>query len=154
MIPSCRIVAIFNDRATQHAVIEVAGIRLRLCVTDTRERSPTSFVTPFGADSAIRLAAAQGLCALLQGNAATFTRPPFAPTPYHRSRLIQLLAVADAIAGGATVRDIAFGIVFPNSTRLDGKDWRASNEQRQTRRFVADAARMIDGGFWRFPCFV
>ena len=153
MIPGCKIVSIFNDRATQHAVIDVAGIRLRLCFTDTRVRSPASFVAPFGADSAIRLAAAQGLCAMLKGNAAAFTRPPFTPTPYHRSRLIQLLAVADAVAGGATVRDIAFGIIFPNSTRLEGKDWRASNEQRQTRRFVADAARLIDEGFWRFPCF-
>ena len=135
-------------------MIEVDGIRLRFCLTDTPERNPTSFVAPFGAGSAVRLAAAQGLCALLQGNSSAFTRPPFVPTPYHRSRLIQLLAVADAIAGGATVRDIAFAIVFPNSNRLEGKDWRASNEQRQTRRFVADAARMIDGGFWRFPCFV
>ena len=146
-------IAAFNRYPAQHLVIEVAGVRLRLCVT-APERTPPAFVVSCGADSAIRLAAAQGLCALLQGNAAAFSRPPFAPTPYHRSRLIQLLAVADAVAGGATVRDIAFGIVFPNSTRLDGKDWRASNEQRQTRRFVADAVRMIDGGFWRFPCFV
>ena len=134
-------------------MVEVNGIRLRICVTHAPERNSTSFVVPFGAGSSIRLATAQGLCALLQGSGAAFTRPPFAPTPYHRSRLIQLLAVADAVAGGATVRDIAFAIVFPNTTRLEGKDWRASNEQRQTRRFVADAARMIDGGFWRFPCF-
>jgi hypothetical protein len=152
--PTSAKVAVFNRHSIRYSVVDVNGIRLRLCVTDSPERNPTTFVVPLGAGSAIRLAAAQGLCALLQGGGAAFTRPPFAPTPYHRSRLIQLLAVADAIAGGATVRDIAFAIVFPNTTRLEGKDWRESNEQRQTRRFVADAARMIDGGFWRFPCFV
>jgi hypothetical protein len=135
-------------------VIEAQGIRLRLCCIAASERTAPAIVVPYDSDSAIRLATAQALCALSQSSIAAFTRPPFAPTPYHRSRLIQLLAVADAVAGGATVRDIAFSIVFPNSTRLEGKDWRASNEQRQTRRFVADAARMIDGGFWRFPCFV
>jgi hypothetical protein len=45
-------------------------------------------------------------------------------------------------------------VVFPNSEPLVGDDWRASSEQRQTRRLVAEAARMIDGGFWRLPCFV
>lgn len=154
MIPGCKIVALYDHRLAQHAVLEMEGIRLRLCFATAPKRTPPAFVVSLGLGSAIRLAAAQALCALLQGNTAALTRPPFAPTLYHRSRLIQLLAVADAVSIGATVRDIAFGIVFPNSTRLAGKDWRGSNEQRQTRRFVADAARMIDGGFWRFPCFV
>lgn len=87
------------------------------------------------------------------GNPKAFTRPPFTPTRYDRARLSRLLAVADAGATGASARDIAFELVFPHSTPLAGDDWRDSSEQRQTRRLIAQAARMIDGGFWRLPCF-
>src|SRR3546814_13819194 len=75
------------------------------------------------------------------------------PTRYDRARLARLLAVADAGATGASSRDIAFGLVFPHSSPLGGNDWKASSEQRQTRRLIAQAARMIDGGFWRLPCY-
>lgn len=87
------------------------------------------------------------------GNPKAFTRPPFTPTRYDRSRLSRLLAVADAGAVGASARDIAFELVFPHSSPLGGNDWKDSSEQRQTRRLIALAMRMIDGDFWRLPCF-
>src|SRR3546814_2716341 len=68
---------------------------------------------------------------------------------YDRARLARLLAVADAGATGASARDIAFELVFPHSSPLGGNDWKDSSEQRQTRRLIAQAARMIDDGFWR-----
>ena len=101
----------------------------------------------------VRLETARQLYALQTRNPKAFTRPPFRPTRYDRARLARLLAVADAGAMGASARDIAFEVVFPHSSPLSGNDWKDSSEQRQTRRLIAQAARMIDGGFWRLPCF-
>jgi hypothetical protein len=67
--------------------------------------------------------------------------------------LARLLAIADAAQAGVQARDIAFGIVFPNTRLSAGRDWKGSNEQRQTRRLTREAERMIEGGFWRLPCF-
>jgi len=123
-------------------------------VTAAPDRIEPAFVVPTGPTASARLDAAHQLCALQAGDREAFTRPPFTPTPYIRARLARLLAVADAAAMGATARDIAFKVVFPNSTPLGGNDWKSSSEQRQTRRLIAEAARMIDGGFWRLPCFL
>lgn len=127
---------------------------MRVCVTPSPARADPAYVVPTDSTAAIRLDAAQQFCALQAGRPKAFAKSPFTPTRYSRARLATLLAVADAGALGASARDIAFGVVFPNSERLVGDDWRASSEQRQTRRLVAEASRMIDGGFWRLPCFV
>jgi Uncharacterized conserved protein (DUF2285) len=149
-----RELARFDDGARHHLIFACRDIRLRICVTPTSARSDPTFVVPAGPAAAIQLDAAQQFCTLQAGRPNAFARSPFTPTRYSRARLATLLAVADASASGASARDIAFGVVFPNSEPLVGDDWRASSEQRQTRRLVAEAARMIDGGFWRLPCFV
>ncbi|MEQ1541823.1 MAG: DUF2285 domain-containing protein [Sphingorhabdus sp.] len=128
-------------------------IRLRVCITQAPERTESAFVIPANSLAGLRLETARQLCALQLGNPKAFTRPPFTPTRYDRARLARLLAVADAGATGASARDIAFELVFPHSSPLGGNDWKDSSEQRQTRRLIAQAARMIDSGFWRLPCF-
>ena len=145
--------AAFDDGDAQHLILSCGDIRLRVCITDAPERAEPAFVVPADPVAALRLEAARQLCALQIGNPIAFARPPFTPTRYDRARLARLLAVADAGALGANARDIAFELVFPHSTPLVGDDWRDSSEQRQTRRLIAQAARMIDGGFWRLPCF-
>jgi hypothetical protein len=144
----------FDDGFRHHLIFACQGFRLRVCVTTSSVRSDLAFVVPVGPAAAIQIDTAQQFCALQAGSAKAFARSPFTPTRYSRVRLATLLAVADAGAAGASARDIAFGVVFPHSEPLAGDDWRASSEQRQTRRLVAEAARMIDGGFWRLPCFV
>lgn len=126
---------------------------MRVCVTQALARTELAFVIPTNPLAAHRLEAARQLTALQMGNPKAFTRPPFRPTRYDRARLSRLLAVADAGATGASARDIAFELIFPHSSPLGGNDWKDSSEQRQTRRLIAQAARMIDGGFWRLPCF-
>lgn len=123
-------------------------------MTAAPDRLEPAFVVPAIPAARTWLDAAQQFCALQVGDPKAFTRPPFTPTPYHLARLSRLLAVADAGAMGANARDIAFDVVFPHTTPLVGNDWRDSSEQRQTRRLIAEAARMIDGGFWRLPCFL
>jgi hypothetical protein len=151
--PHTETLAAFDDGDAQHLILSCRDIRLRVCITTAPERIEPAFVIPANSLAALRLEAARQLTALQMGNPKAFTRPPFMPTRYDRARLSRLLAVADAGATGASARDIAFELVFPRSTSLVGDDWRDSSEQRQTRRLIAQAARMIDGGFWRLPCF-
>lgn len=122
-------------------------------MTAAPERIEPAFVIPANPLAAHRLEAARQFTALQMWNPKAFTRPPFTPTRYDRARLARLLAIADAGATGASARDIAFELVFPHSSPLVGDDWRDSSEQRQTRRLIAQAAGMINGGFWRLPCF-
>ncbi|MBL0923451.1 MAG: DUF2285 domain-containing protein [Sphingomonadaceae bacterium] len=101
-----------------------------------------------------RLEAALLFATLQASKPASKLCPRFAPSRYQRTRLSQMLAIADARASGASARDIASGLIFRNAISLDGRNWANSSEQRQTRRMLAETAAMIDGGFWRFPCFV
>lgn len=151
--PHTETLATFDDGDAQHLILSCRNIRLRVCITAAPGRTEPAFVVPANSLAVHRLEAARQFTALQIGNLKAFTRPPFTPTRYDRARLARLLAVADAGAVGASARDIAFEVVFPHSTPLVGDDWRDSSEQRQTRRLIAQAARMIDGGFWRLPCF-
>ena len=152
MPPHTETLAAFDDGEVQHLILSCRNIRLRVCIT-TPDRAEPAFVIPANSFATRRLEAARQLTALQNGNPRAFTRPPFTPTRYDRARLSRMLAVADAGATGASARDIAFELVFPHSSPLVGDDWRNSSEQRHTRRLIAQAVRMIDGGFWRLPCF-
>lgn len=145
--------AAFDDGHVRHLILWCCDIRLRVCIAAVAGRTEPAFVIPANELAGVRLETARQLYALQTRNPKAFTRPPFRPTRYDRALLARLLAVADAGAMGASARDIAFEVVFPHSSPLGGNDWKDSSEQRQTRRLIAQAARMIDGGFWRLPCF-
>lgn len=148
-----RTLAALEMGETKQLIYDCGSIRLRIRISREPDRREPAFVVPADAAAPIRLDAAQQLIALQAGRSTAFSRPPFAPTLYHRRQLVRLLAIADAARAGAAARDIAFGIVFPNTRLSAARDWKGSNEQRQTRRLTREAERMIDGGFWRLPCF-
>lgn len=152
--PHTKTLAAFDDGDVQHLILSCRDVRLRVCVTAAPERTKPAFVVPANLLAACRLEAARQFTDFQWGSSKAFTRPPFTPTRYDCARLARLLAIADAGATGAIAREIAFELVFPHSTPLGGSDWKGSSEQRQTRRLIAQAVRMIDGGFWRLPCFV
>tara|TARA_B100000749_G_C18395273_1_gene452131 strand:- start:58 stop:276 length:219 start_codon:yes stop_codon:yes gene_type:complete len=64
-----------------------------------------------------------------------------------------MLAMLDARAAGATAREIAFGLVYRNSTPLNGASWKASGEKRHTLRLLRRAQKLRDGGYRAFPGF-
>jgi hypothetical protein len=148
-----RLLAAFDDGEDKHLVFAYRDIRVRICLTAAQSHSKPVFVAPVDASAPIRLEAMQQFCALQTARPDAFSRSPFTPTLYHRRQLVRLLAIADAAEAGATARDIAFAIVFPNTKLSAARDWKGSSEQRQTRRLTREAERMIDGGFWRLPCF-
>ena len=69
------------------------------------------------------------------------------PTGYQRARLTQLLALRDALDAGASTRDVAFGLVMPNHRPLAGQDWKGSGERRHVLRLIAEARRLVNGGY-------
>lgn len=69
------------------------------------------------------------------------------PTRYQRIRFVHFLALHDALEAGASTRDIAFELVFPNHRPLAGAIWKGSGERRHVLRLIADARRLVEGGY-------
>jgi hypothetical protein len=55
--------------------------------------------------------------------------------------------IDDALAEGASAREIAFGIVFPNHAVLVGAMWKGSSERRHAMRLIASARRLVCAGY-------
>lgn len=89
----------------------------------------------------------------LGGRASPFTSPISSPTDYQRRKLAALLTMLDARAEGASAREIAFGLIYRNSTPLKGADWKASGEKRHTLRLLRTALILRAGGYRTFPGF-
>lgn len=64
-----------------------------------------------------------------------------------------MLAMLDARDAGATIRELAFTLVYPNSHRLSGAEWKASGEKRHTLRLLQSALTLRGGGYRAFPGF-
>ena len=64
-----------------------------------------------------------------------------------------MLSMLDARAEGAPARELAFGLVYRNSTPLKGAGWKASSEKRHTLRLLRTAVKLRDGAFRSFPGF-
>jgi hypothetical protein len=135
-----------SERNEHHLVAAKGTARLRLCLRVAPPRCPDCLVILRDQCAAVRLAAAarfervtRGLC-LGPDRAAS-------PSAYRRSRLVQLLSIHDALDAGADPHDLAFGLVFPWHRPLVGATWKGSGERRHTLRLIADARRLVTGGY-------
>lgn len=70
-----------------------------------------------------------------------------APSAYRRARLAQLLTIHDALNGGASTRELPFSLVFGRDRPLAGATWKGSDERRHTLRLIAEARRLVNGGY-------
>lgn len=68
-------------------------------------------------------------------------------TGYQRQRLSQSLRILDARKEGASIREIAYGCIFRNTTRMVGAAWKGSSEKRHTLRLLAAARQMALEGY-------
>ncbi len=93
-----------------------------------------------------RLAASAVAETVLSQQKAIKSNAPM-PTANQRRRLVQMLLVHDALRGGASIRDIAFGFIFPRSRPLTGAEWKGSSERRHTHRFIAELREMVRAGY-------
>jgi hypothetical protein len=135
-----------SDRNEHHLVAAKDTARLRLCLRATPPRCPDCLVILRDQCAAVRLAAAARFERVTHGLRVSPDRAA-SPSGYRRSRLVQLLSIQDALDAGADQRDIAFGLVFPRDWPLIGATWKGSGERRHTLRLIADARRLVRGGY-------
>lgn len=106
-----------------------------------------AFVLPAAAGFDSRLAATARLERRLRGLPPEAVDDSAHPTAFQRQRLILLLRLIDAADAGATRREMAFRLLYPRTSPLTGATWKGSNERRRTLRLLADASRMVRGGY-------
>jgi hypothetical protein len=135
-----------SDRNEHHLVVAKDTARLRLCLRATPPRCPDCLVILRDRCAVVRLAAAARFERVTRGLRPGPDRAA-SPSAYRRSRLVQLLSIYDALDAGADQRDIAFGLVFPRHRPLIGANWKGSSERRHTLRLIADARRLVTGGY-------
>lgn len=132
----------------RHIVAAHGTARLRLCVRHAPSRSVPAFSIPCDAACALRLDAASRLQRVTRGDRIAADRAVL-PTTNQRARYTGLLRIHDALEAGASSRDLAFGLVFPNHRPLAGAIWKGSGERRHVLRLIADARRLIETGYRR-----
>lgn len=135
-----------SDRNEHHLVVAKDTARLRLCLRATTPRCPDCLVILRDRCAVVRLAAAARFERVTRGLRLGPDRAA-SPSAYRRFRLVQLLSIHDALDAGADQRDIAFGLVFPRHRLLIGATWKGSSERRHTLRLIADARRLVTGGY-------
>lgn len=127
--------------------------RHRLWCTALAQGQSPAFLVP---DDTMALVRSEGLHRFQLariGRTAAAISSTISPTDYQRRRLTMMLAMLDARAVGARARDLAFGLVYRNSTPLEGADWKASGEKRHTLRLLRAALRLRAGGHRTFQGF-
>jgi len=136
----------FASDTERHTVVAIASARLRLCVHKVPGLTIPTLTIPCDPSCALRLAAAARFQRVTQGNCLNVDRAAL-PTAYQRSRWGQFLALHDSLEAGASSRDLAFGIVFPNHRALKGAEWKGSGERRHVLRLTAAARRLVASGY-------
>lgn len=131
----------------RHIVIADRRDRHRIWMRGTTLSDPTAFVLPACAGFATRLAATARLERRLRRLPRDTGDNAAQPTPFQRQRLVLLLRLIDAASAKATRREMAFTLIYPRPTSLTGAAWKGSNERRRTLRLLAEATRMMRGGY-------
>ncbi|WP_145200240.1 DNA -binding domain-containing protein [Sphingobium sp. B2] len=68
-------------------------------------------------------------------------------TAFRRRRLAMLLRVHDLRSAGTTSRRIAEYLIDPHLASLPAAEWTERNERKRVRRWIAEAARLVGGGY-------
>jgi hypothetical protein len=131
----------------RHIVIADRRDRHRVWLRSTMGSDPPAFVLPAGGGFATRVAATTRLERRLRRLPPNTDDNAAQPTPFQRQRLVLLLRLIDAASAKATRREMAFTLIYPRPTSLTGAAWKGSNERRRTLRLLAEATRMMHGGY-------
>lgn len=129
-----------------HLVVAKGNARLRLCIRICPAHSQDCLIIPHDKHLAARLRSAARYEKAVHGRRLGPDRTA-TPPAYRRTRLVLLLAIHDGLEAGASARDLAFGLVFARHLPLSGAGWKGSDERRHTLRLIADARKMVDGGY-------
>lgn len=132
--------------ADYHLVVANGDARLRLCIHMSPAHSQDCLIILHDNHLAARLRAASRYEKAAHGRRLGPDRTA-SPPAYRRARLVLLLTLHDGLEAGASVRDLAFGLVFARHQPMAGAAWKGSDERRHTLRLIAEARKMVNGGY-------
>ncbi|NWK97359.1 hypothetical protein DM806_17125 [Sphingobium lactosutens] len=127
-----------------HVILADADGDVHLWILDSPNR-PLAVLLPFGADLAVRMAAAERLRRRLRGLAAGV--PPLRPPPSRRRHLLTLLRVLDGRDAGASRRELAAVLIDAAVRGFSAAEWVESRERKRISRWLAEAVGLRDGGY-------
>lgn len=131
----------------RHLVITDGRRRHRLRLVHIADIEVAAYATTIQDTDQVRLGATLEFNRWLHGSGPQLLKPPLLPTTYQRQRLVKLLRISDAQTDGASLRDLAYVIVFPHHWPIAGAAWRGSCERRTCLRLAAEARRLIQGDY-------
>lgn len=132
-----------------HLVLRARGRTVRLWLrAGPAALATTGFHLPHDPLFEGRLHATRHVRLWLDGAARATGPMPGDLSPFQAARLDVLLALLDAQAFGASLRQLA-QLAYPALPALSASQWKASSERRGTHRLLGQALQMRDGGYRR-----
>ena len=144
--PNCVPLAEASTDSEHHLVIAQDAARLRLCFRIVSTKCDDCLIILRDDLTLPRLAAAARFERASRGGRLGLDRSSM-PSGYQRARLATLLGIHDALDAGASSHEVAFALVFPRHSPFAGSTWKGSGERRHALRLIAEARRLVGGGY-------
>ncbi len=130
-----------------HVVLLAGGRRYRLLIRRCRANERLAFLTPADTQLELRTALIMALHRELLDLRGSRAASAGAPGPSERWRLVQWLRMLDAMAEGASARDMAATLLIAEVRDYSAAEWDTSSERRRIARWQRAALAMRDGGY-------
>lgn len=145
-LSGCETLTEVSTSTGKHFVSSRGSVRLRLCVRYRAALPVPAVSIPCDETYELRIAAVTRMHLITRASSST-SQGAHVITHNQRLRLSRFLAIYDALVAGASSRDLAYGLIFPNHRPLVGATWKASSERRQVLRLIAQARRHVSSGY-------
>jgi len=130
-----------------HVVLLAGGRRYRLLIRRCRANERLAYLTPADGQAGLRASLIMALHRELLDTGGARPAPDSVPGATEHWRLVQWLRLLDAIAEGASARDMAAALLLAEARHYSAAEWDASSERRRIARWQRAAVAMRDGGF-------
>ncbi|MBR2172060.1 DUF2285 domain-containing protein [Bosea sp. (in: a-proteobacteria)] len=130
-----------------HVVLLAGGRRYRLLIRRCRANERLAYLTPADAQAGLRASMIMALHRELLDTGGARPAPDSVPGATEHWRLVQWLRLLDAMAEGASARDMAAALLLAEARDYSAAEWDASSERRRIARWQRAAVAMRDGGF-------
>lgn len=144
---SARILASCQAAGARDFVIGDSNGRHRLRLAGRCGMGTDTYFAPADNHATIRLTATLRFEQWRRGATAARFGSLLMPTTFQRQRLVLLLAISDARAASASLRDIAYALVFPRHRTLSGAAWKGASERRHCLRLLAESRDLTKNGY-------
>ncbi len=147
MVEGSRVAAELLGHREWHLVLVAGGRRHRLAVRRCIANERLAYLAPADGNAEHRAAMIMALHRSLLGLAASAPPVGSNPGPTEHWRLVQWLRLLDAMADGASARDMAAALILGDARGYSASEWDGSSERRRIARWQRAAVAMRDGGY-------